>query len=193
MPDTASGWDTELTCDTPYYTWSPTASGQESDPLNCESWYEAYAFCIWDGGFLPSETEWDYTAAGGIKQLPYPWGTSAPASNTDLANYGCKYGNDASVRCHGADSIAPVGLIDAGKGTYGQEDLAGNLSEWTLDGFAAYATPCADCTQQTAISTRVVRGGNFHTNAASLVTSFRDKYMPQNGFYYVGARCARTP
>jgi hypothetical protein len=50
-------------CDGPG-TWTPSVGSHENLPINCENWYEAYAFCIWDGGFLPSEAEWEYAAAG---------------------------------------------------------------------------------------------------------------------------------
>ena len=52
----------------------------ETLPLNCVDWYEAYAFCIWDGGFLPSEAEWEYAAAGGDELREYPWGSTAPGT-----------------------------------------------------------------------------------------------------------------
>src|SRR5580704_11098021 len=46
-----------------YSTWTEAAGTQENLPINCVNWYEAYAFCIWDGGgFLPSEAEWEYAA-----------------------------------------------------------------------------------------------------------------------------------
>ena len=48
--------------------------------MNCVNWFEAYAFCIWDGGFLPSDTEWEYAAAGGSLQREYPWGSTAPGT-----------------------------------------------------------------------------------------------------------------
>jgi hypothetical protein len=46
----------------PYATWRDSAGTEENLPINCVNWYEAYAFCIWDGGFLPSEAEWEYAA-----------------------------------------------------------------------------------------------------------------------------------
>ncbi len=52
-----------------YATWTDTPGSQENLPISCVTWYEAYAFCIWDGGFLPSAAEWEYAAAGGDQQL----------------------------------------------------------------------------------------------------------------------------
>ncbi|MFO0674444.1 MAG: SUMF1/EgtB/PvdO family nonheme iron enzyme [Polyangiaceae bacterium] len=57
----ASDFDTFLACGTKA-TWGGT---QGDKPINCVTWWEAEAFCIWDGGFLPSAAEWNYAAAGG--------------------------------------------------------------------------------------------------------------------------------
>jgi len=39
--------------------------------INCITWYEAMAFCIWDGGYLPTEAEWD-ALRGGARTNGYP-------------------------------------------------------------------------------------------------------------------------
>ena len=63
-------------------TWTSSVGSNENLPINCTTWWEAYAFCIWDGGFLPSEAEWEYAAAGGGLQLEYPWGSTDPGPRT---------------------------------------------------------------------------------------------------------------
>jgi sulfatase modifying factor 1 len=70
--------DASLACESQFATWTTRAGGNENLPINCVNWYEAYAFCIWDGGFLPSEAESEYAAAGGSQQREYPWGGAAP-------------------------------------------------------------------------------------------------------------------
>ena len=129
--------------------------------MNCIDWYEAYAFCIWDGGFLPSEAEWEAAAAGGPEQRAYPWGSAAPTGDLYLIS-DCDYPAGATG-CSGVANIAPVGTAMLGAGRWGQLDLAGELAEWTLDYYAPYVDPCTDCVFLTDYSYRVVRGGSFGT------------------------------
>jgi hypothetical protein len=44
-----------------------------------------------------------------------------------------------------AIDLAPVGTATLGAGQWGQLDLAGCLSEWTLDWYAPHVQPCVDC------------------------------------------------
>ena len=177
------------------HTWTSSVGSQENLPINCVNWYEAYAFCIWDGGFLPSEAEWEYAAAGGNQQREYPWGSIEPGTMSQYAIYDLYFSTGRST------AIAPVGFASLGAGLWGQLDLVGDLSEWNLDWFAMYGDPCGDCaivTQPMILyPERVARGGNaIYSEYAMIWSSFGgalDAVVPSNRLDYVGFRCARTP
>jgi formylglycine-generating enzyme len=180
--------DTNLACDATDDTWTNTAGTQETLPINCVNWYEVYAFCIWDGGFLPSEAEWEYAAAGGSQQREYPWGSTDPGTSNEYAIYDQYYTANPT-------DIAPVGTATLGAGLWGQLDLAGDLYEWNLDWYAPYVDPCTDCVNATAASERLLRGGSFYYGASLLLPALRSYGIPsesnRNGIY--GVRCARSP
>jgi formylglycine-generating enzyme required for sulfatase activity len=178
-----------LACHAPYQTWTDSPGANEQRPITCVSWYEAFAFCAWDGGFLPTEAEWNYAAAGGSEQRAYPW--SEPASSTTID---CQHANyDGAPPC--ADALVDVGSRGgAGDGRWGHSDLAGNVWEWILD---YYASPypqatCNDCANLSAATERVLRGGGFLSPPPSLRTGARDKRELLRD-WYVGIRCARSP
>jgi formylglycine-generating enzyme required for sulfatase activity len=181
-----------VTSGVPYATWTPSAGNDETLPINCVNWYEAYAFCIWDGGFLPSEAEWEYVAAGGSQQREYPWGSTAPGTGSEYAIYGCDYPSGAGS-CTGLVNFAPVGTATLGAGVWGQLDLAGSVMEWNLDWYAAYVDPCADCAYLTSSSDRVKRGGALSYDLASLLPPARNSSDPTSRDNAIGLRCARTP
>ena len=138
LATTAAAWNDNLANG----TWTATADSSESLPISEVDWYEAYAFCIWDGGFLPSEAEWNYAAAGGSNQRAYPWSPAFPPGSTSIdctqANYdGCPTGV-----VHIVGSTSPAGDLAGGAGP----DLAGNVWRGTRTGATSSGvTPCADC------------------------------------------------
>jgi formylglycine-generating enzyme required for sulfatase activity len=71
-----------------------------------------------DGYRLPTETEWEVTARGGLEGSKYAWGESA---STSKANF------DQSL--HG--TTLPVGSYPATG--YGLYEIGGNFREWTWD------------------------------------------------------------
>jgi len=183
-----------MSCSPPNNTWTDPAGSQENLPINCISWYEAYAFCIWDGGFLPSEAEWEYAAAGGSQQREYPWGSMEPGTNNEYAIYGCYYpsSDSGAGTCTGVANIAPVGTATLGAGLWGQLDLAGEVWEWNLDWAAGYVDPCTDCAYLTATGYRVRRGDSYDYPTSNLLPPYRVS-APPAARYDLGLRCARSP
>jgi formylglycine-generating enzyme required for sulfatase activity len=179
-----------------FSTWTPSAGSHENLPMNCVNWYQAYAFCIWDGGFLPSEAELEYAAAGGDQQRLYPWGSTDPGTGTQYAIYDCDYQSGPTGRCTGVVNIAPVGTATLGAGLWGQLDLTGEVGEWDLDWWRAnYVDPCTDCANITAPSDpnssgRTTRGGGF---GVSTLQPPSERFYSNPLYPGPGIRCARTP
>ncbi|HEY5921101.1 MAG TPA: SUMF1/EgtB/PvdO family nonheme iron enzyme [Kofleriaceae bacterium] len=188
-----------LDCDASMHTWTDPPGANENRPLNCITWFEAMAFCAWDGGFLPTEAEWNFAAAGGSVARAYPW--SSPPSdiviNRIYASYwdttdGCV--GDGDPACTLTD-LLPVGSLPAGDGLWGQSDLGGNVWEWLLDWSAApleYAmTTCIDCANLTPSPNRTMRSGCFGIGAENARGAARSVAGPTARLYVTGARCAR--
>ncbi len=177
--------DANLACNTQSATWTSLAGPNEALPINCVVWAEAYAFCIWDGGFLPSNAEAELAEAGGSEQRLYPWGSADPGAANQYAIYNCNSGN-----C----SVAPVGTAFLGAGRWGQIDLAGNVGEWGIDYLSNYVDPCADCASLTPTSAHVARGGDYASTAETyLVPSDPLGYTTDMRSSSMGVRCARVP
>lgn len=117
------------------------------------TWYEAEAYAAWRGGKLPTEAQWEW-AARGPGSRRYPWGEKFldGAANMDRLELHC---------------TRPVGSYPSGRSWCGAEDMAGNVWEWTADGYDPYAyrreahrvTPVFDPFTPPAGPLRVIRGG----------------------------------
>lgn len=169
-------------------SWTDAPGPNENRPIGCVSWPIAFAFCVWDGGRLPSEAEWNFAAAGGSEQRKYPW--AGPMAGQTIDDTRAVYGGDAMSTSQDVGSKSPFG-----DGRWGHADLSGNAWEWTLDYFEEpLPTPCADCVGlNPASSFRVVRGGGFRSNGDESATDYHYGTNPTNSnrIAQYGIRCAR--
>lgn len=195
------GWDTtwESEVDTSnaargsgdYVTWTSTAGSNETKPINFVNYYEAYAFCIWDGGFLPSEAEWNLAQQGGKDYTKYPWGDTDPGANANLAIYGCYYGGGGGT-CTGVTNIGNVGAVPAGNSKYGQANLIGNVSEWVFDTKPGVVEDCVDCGNWLG-GYATYWGSDYEDPLDRLEDTFGQILPPHYRNAGIGFRCARTP
>jgi formylglycine-generating enzyme required for sulfatase activity len=189
FPQTKAALTTDLNdLNCPGTTWSDTPGPYENAAINCVSWFEAFAFCAWDGGRLPTEAEWEYAASGGEGRI-YPWGSADPSQIPMRAN---------DLYSDGGPFL-PVGSYSQGKGKFGQYDLAGGMWEWVLDAYQGdwymqpQGYPCDNCADLVTGGGRVYRGGNWLSGSVTLRTAYRGDFAPLSNRKEVGVRCARTP
>jgi formylglycine-generating enzyme required for sulfatase activity len=198
-----SGWKTEWTKN--QMLVPPTASSLAAgiaacandaeggnEPIGCVTWYVAFAFCIWDGGRLPSESEWTFAAMGGDAQLPYPWSAAKYDARIDrqLACY-----RSVNNPC---SQPSEVGSYPRGAAHWGTQDMAGNIAEWVYDGFRedlgsdlCAGAEAATCAANMDSAMRVIKGGSYGNVAESLLNAHRSAGFPEQRHPAIGFRCVR--
>ncbi|MGH7286318.1 MAG: formylglycine-generating enzyme family protein [Polyangiaceae bacterium] len=162
-------------------TWTDAPGANEELPINCMNWYEAFAFCVWDGGRLPTDTEWGYAASGGSDQRTYAWGNQAP----DPTRTAWDDGGPLKV----VGGYSPLG--DA---KWGQSEMTGNVQERLLDWYSSPLPPtCDDCAvlALTDAGGRMERGAGFVQRETDLPNSHVDADFPEVRYAQFGFRCAR--
>lgn len=190
LPGSAAVLRVGLNCNATQQTWTDEPGFNENKPINCVSWYEAFAFCVWDEGRLPTEAEWQYAAVGGAQARMFAWGNT-PIGDS-FTSFNCLVAGTGG-RCT-VDDIPDVGSRPDGDGRFGQSDLVGSLYEWTLDWFAPYPELMRDDYAKTDVGTqRVLRGGawNSSTTQAMVSTDRSLRLAPTSRSPATGIRCAR--
>ncbi|GEM_PF-485599 len=166
--------------------WTAQSGANENKAVSCVSWYEAAAFCIWDGGRLPTEAEWEYAAAGGDENRIYPWGNAAPTK--DEVNSTTVFGTTALRK------VALVGDFSPGDARWGHRQMGGNVYEWTLDWFDADfydGGAVSDVANLTPGRYRALRGGSSDDAGPSYRSAYRQKADPAAHALSYGLRCVR--
>jgi sulfatase modifying factor 1 len=111
---------------------------------------DALAYASWADKELPTETEWEYAARGGLEGATYAWGDDPVPGGRYMANTWQGEFPMRNERLDGWEWTSPVGTYPPNG--FGLYDMTGNVWEWTVDGFGPQDVP---------IPRKVTKGGSF--------------------------------
>jgi formylglycine-generating enzyme len=165
----------------------PANQALDSRPMNCVTWYEAYAFCVWDGGRLPTEAERLFAASGGREQRLFPWLASGDRGSATAER--AVFSRDLPASGTAVESVGS--RSPAGDGRWAHADLAGNVVEWVVDTYHdSYSDNfCANCADTGPESDKVVAGGSVYGAAWNLQIDYRTFTDAASRFDDGGFRC----
>jgi sulfatase modifying factor 1 len=166
--------------------WSaPDGPGSDLDgrgdhPVVHVSWNDAVAFAAWAGKRLPSETEWEIAARGGLANAIYPWGNELGEGGRHNCNIwqgrfpNENTGDDGFLSTAPVTSYAPNG--------FGLFNMVGNVWEWSADPWSADLPHL-----------KAMRGGSYLCHR-SYCNRYRVSARTSNGIdaasSHLGFRCA---
>lgn len=182
-------------------------------PVVGVSWKQAVAFSKWrthildnylisrdeplhDEFRLPTESEWEYAARGGLDLSPYPWGGPYTTNEVGcfLANFKPRRGN------YVADGgIKTVKVASYNPNNFGLYDMSGNVAEWTNNAYDESAfnfshdmnmdfSYDAQDTDPEILKRKVIRGGSWKDISHFIQVGTRDYEFQDTAKSYIGFR-----
>jgi formylglycine-generating enzyme required for sulfatase activity len=207
--DGAHGWDEEKGEWPKHksFTWRyPGFKQDENHPVVCVSYWDAEQFCAWvekQTGVkvgLPTEAQWEYACRGGTTTRYFTG--NDPESLKGYANVA-----DAALKRRyphlswtmvafndGEVFTAPVRSYNPNP--FGLYDMIGNAYEWCADwysGKAYTANKRSDPAGPSGGSSRVCRGGSWHSETPYCRASYRVGGEPAYRDAFLGLRVCRAP
>ena len=134
---------------------------------------------------LPTESEWEYAARGGMNNQGYKY-----AGSNDL-NEVAWYRDNVPSLTWGTEGYGPQTVATKVPNELGVYDMSGNVSEWCQDWYGNYSSEAqTDPTGPETGSVRVARGGGYNQYDTYCRVLRRLPYQPDSGYGNVGLRLA---
>jgi alpha-L-fucosidase len=188
-----------------------------NDPMVLVSWYGSVAYCNWrslqqdkqpcydvstwscdfsrNGYRLPTESEWEYAARGGLSGKRFPWGDTISHSQANYyssSSYSYDISPTRSYHPTWNDGKHPYNTSVAGSfpaNGYGLYDMTGNVWEWCNDWYGSYRSHSKSNPKgPTNGSYRVLRGGGWSSLASISRVTFRVPRSPGTRHSTLGFR-----
>jgi formylglycine-generating enzyme len=184
--------------------------GKEKYPVVHIAYPDAETYAKWTGKRLPTETEFEFAARGGLSGKVYVWGDELRPGGKWMAN---TWQGKFPVKDAGQDGYAGIAPVKSfPPNGYGLYDMAGNVWEWCSDWYRPdyYQTlvdkgGVAENPQgpdspfdpaEPDEKKRVHRGGSFLCNdqyCSRYIVGTRGKGEVNTGTNHLGFRCVRSP
>ncbi|HNQ11563.1 MAG TPA: SUMF1/EgtB/PvdO family nonheme iron enzyme [Bacteroidia bacterium] len=196
------------------YFWHPA---YDDYPVVGVNWKQANAFCVWRTQLLnsylgengesfvqdfrlPTESEWEYAARGGMDLSPYPWGGPYIRNSR-----GCFLGNFKPMRGNYMDDggFYAVKVTSYWPNDYGLYCMAGNVAEWTSNAYEESAYNFqhdlnpdyhydAKDTDPPVMKRKSIRGGSWKDIGFYLQNGTRAFEYQDTSKCYIGFRCVMS-
>ncbi|MDQ3778793.1 MAG: formylglycine-generating enzyme family protein [Actinomycetota bacterium] len=194
-----------------WWAWVPGASwrcpegpassvdGREAHPVTHVAYEDAEAYARWAGKDLPTESEWEFAARGGLDAAVYAWGDAFAPRGELLANTWQGEFPWQNLLLDGYEGTSPVRAFRPNG--YGLFDVTGNVWEWTVDPWRLHQAPagkgcCGPGRDRAApaIPRRVTKGGS-HLCAPNYCRRYRPAARQgqsvDTSTSHIGFRCVR--
>lgn len=205
-----------------WWAWTPGASWRRPEgpgshirkrnrhPAVHIAYEDAAAYAKWIGKALPTESEWEIAARGGLEGAAFTWGDEHEPEGGPMANTWQGEFPWQNLVTDGFEGTAPVGSFPPNG--YGLHDMAGNVWDWTDDWWAEKHPEDADkpcciptnprnenidasydpAAPQWKIARKVVKGGSYlcaPNYCLRYRPSARRPQMIDTGTTHIGFRC----